>query len=160
MRPPETVTKTDFTRNLYNRYVATKEALSKKENFTYREIIAISSFQALEGIKSTLEKELFNYQVKCYEALSPKSPPLLTFLIIDSKEVIVAAYRHPYLDTEGEIRLSIRHPDITKLFEDYYNTIWQGARLIKEGNTIDMLVLDSMYQQLSQAGSKKKGKKH
>lgn len=75
-------------------------------------------------------------------------PPPLAFLVIDSEEVILAEYRGHWSGTEGEIGLSIKHPDVIKLFRNYYDHIWHDAEPIKEGDYCNRELLEKIRQGL------------
>ncbi len=69
-------------------------------------------------------------------------------MIVDSEEVIIGFYRAPYLPTERERRIAIKHPKIVAIFQDYFDTIWKGAMTLKEGDKADYTILHTLKAQL------------
>lgn len=131
----------------FEKYVRTIPAVCSKRTIAYREIMSFSFHDKLNHInraEAILDKNLFGYRLKYYEFAKEKLPPLLLFMIIDSEEVIIASCRAPYLPSEREIQMAIKHQDIVKLFQDYYDTIWQGAEFLKKGD------LEEIRNRLSQ----------
>jgi hypothetical protein len=49
---------------------------------------------------------------------------------------------------EGEVRLAVRNPDIVSLFQDYYNAIWHGAKVLKEGDKVDWKAFEEIQKWL------------
>lgn len=135
-----------------NEYIETISMICRKGTISYREVMSFTPIKSIDvrvsRAERMLKQNLFGYHLRYYEYPAGGIPPLLSFLIVDSEEVIVALYRYPYLPITGEIRLAIRHPDIVKLFQDYYDTIWHGAKVLKEGDRIEWDVFESIKEQL------------
>lgn len=110
--------------------------------------MTITNQEMLDRLDAVLKRKLFNYHIRYYEAFSRKMPPPLAFLVIDSEEVILAEYRGHWSGTEGEIGLSIKHPDVIKLFRNYYDHIWHDAEPIKEGDYCNRELLEKIRQGL------------
>ena len=110
------------------------------------------SFPPIERItraKMMLDKDLYGYRLRYYEYSPGKLPPLVSFMVIDSEEVIIAFYRTPYMPSEKQTRLAIKHKAIVRFFQDYYDTIWQGGKVLKEGNNIQYELLNEIHTRLS-----------
>jgi hypothetical protein len=134
------------------KYVHTISAVASKKNITYREIMSFSVDDHLTRIdraKSMLDQNLIAYQLRYYEFSQETMPPLLLLMIIDSEEVILASGGASGLFSERETRLAVRHPGVVKLFQEYYDTIWQSAKVLKEGNRIDYAALKDIRERLS-----------
>ena len=95
-----------------------------------------------------LAKNLYGYELRFYNIPVEHMPPLIQYVVIDKEEIIFCAYRAPYLPTEGEIYLAVKHPKIVGLFQDYYDSIWQGAKKIKEADRIDRAELQRIQMEL------------
>lgn len=133
----------------FEKYVKTKVAICKK-GIRYREVMSFSLPSHVQRAESILSQNLTSYSLKFYDFDKQSAPPLIQFLIVDSEEVMFAFYRWPYLPAEKEVRLAVRHPDIVKLFQDYYDTIWHGARPLKIGNRVEQ----STFQELKKRWNK------
>jgi hypothetical protein len=72
---------------------------------------------------------------------SATEPPLISLMVVDSEEVIFAFYRAGFLPSDKEIRVAVRHPEIVRLFADYYDAIWQGATRLEgsQQRALDLL---------------------
>lgn len=68
--------------------------------------------------------------------------PVLSFSLIDHKEVIV---RYPYHPSEPGNWLSITHPDIVGLFGKYYESLWSGAKPISKDDVALIKQLDNKF---------------
>lgn len=99
-----------------------------------------------------MSKNNFSYHLRYYEYSMGWVPPLLSFMIIDLDEVIFAFYRDPYMPIEGEVRLAVKNRKIVNLFQDYYNTIWHGAKVLKNGDTIESALLQEIRERLELQG--------
>jgi hypothetical protein len=142
--------KTSASQKAYEDYIETISSICSKKTIAYREVFSFSTNDFIERAERMLHKNLANYRLRYYQFHHRTTPPLLSFMIIDSQEVILAFYRAPFLGTEDEIQLAIRHPELVKLFQDYYNTIWQGANDLKAG---DKSVLEKIKKQSAEYNS-------
>ena len=95
-----------------------------------------------------LQQNLPGYRLRYYEFTQTHLPALLSFMIVDSEELILAFYRAPYLPSEREILLAIRHPEIVQLFQDYYDAIRVGARTLKEGGKTELALLQEIEERV------------
>lgn len=122
-------------------YIESIGVACRKGTLSYREVMTFPSMKHIDirvkRAEKMLKQNLFGYHLRYYEYSAKGAPPLLSFLIIDSEEVIFALYRYPYMPVEEELRLAVRNPEIVRLFRDYYNTIWHGAKVLKEGDRIE-----------------------
>jgi len=124
----------------------------QKSTLSYREVMGFPPIERIhirvDRAEKMLRKNLSGYHLRYYEYPAKGMPPLLSFMIIDSEEVIFALYRYPYAPIEEEMRLAVRNPLIVRLFEDYYNTIWQGAKVLKDGVSVKWEEFEALKRRL------------
>ena len=128
---------TESQQHAFERYYNSRIATASRKHIRYREVMSFpsearSGIERLEWAEEMAEKNIFGYQLRYYDFSHRDVPPLLQFLLIDSEEVIFAFYRGMNLPLEGEVHLAVKHPRIVSLFQDYYDSIWQGAKVLKE----------------------------
>lgn len=145
---------TSIDKEAFEDYLEAMISVCKKGTVVYREVMGFHPNKNMKDrigrAERMLKLNLFSYHLRIYEYPVDKVPPLLSFMIIDSEEVILAFYRSPYMPIEGEIRLSVKNPKIVRMFQDYYNTIWHGAKRIKQGNSIEWTEYDDLKKRLTQ----------
>lgn len=134
----------------YENYLKAMEAVCKKGNIKYREISSLIDEHYFQRSMNLIQKEYISYHLGYYDISS--APPLMSYIIIDSKEVIIGFYRVPFLSPEGEIYLSITQPEIVKLFQDYFEVLWIHSRKVKEGRRIDQLLIDEIKRKIEGKG--------
>lgn len=117
-----------------------------KRGVRYREVMTFPHGARLERAEKVLASNIFEYHLKYYDLDDDFALPLMQFAIVDSEEVFVFFYRAPYLPTDGERRFAIKHPKIAGLFQDYFETIWHGAKPLKQGQTVDRNEMDKIRQ--------------
>jgi hypothetical protein len=142
---------TETAQKAYERYLDTIAYVCSKRSIAYRDVTTFPPRSHLERAEFILSKNLYGYRLRYYEYTQEDLPPRLQFMVIDSEEVIFAYYRAPYLPIDGEIRLAVRHPRIVALFKDYYEAIWQGAKVLKEGDRVEVDVLQELKERLAGA---------
>ena len=120
----------------YENYVKTIEKVCRRKNVMYKEISSLSDEHYFNRAKNLFRH--YNYHLAYHDTRSI-NVPLISYVLIDRKEVILGFSRIP-----GEIRpldgikyLCIRDPDLVKFFSDYYDSIWGRAIKLKESNQID-----------------------
>lgn len=106
---------------------------------THREIFMFNRPHQRESLKVRLEnKDLCGYSCAYYEDTS--NMLLLKFMIINDDEVILLA------DTfDGN--MSIKHPEIVKMFKIYYQHLWDQATIIKDANGVRQDVVDHLIKE-------------
>lgn len=144
----EALIRTGSDRQVFDDYLKAIEQICTEDKIEYRDVMIFPNLGRLNRAEVILSKKPFSYHLRYYDLFNEQGPPRLIFMVIDSEEVILVSYRRPYLPVEEEIRLAVKHPDIVRLFQDYYNTIWQGAKVIKEGTRFEKNVLKEIRQQL------------
>jgi len=143
----EALVRTENEKRAFADYLKQKQRCATKE-VEYREVMTFSSPERIERAEEMLKLNKFSYNLKGFSRADNKMPRLV-FTIIDSSEVIFVSYKQPH-STEGEIRMSIKHKELVKLFQDYFDAIWLSASLIKEKNEVDTTVLEDAKQRLQQ----------
>lgn len=144
----------DSEKIAFDRYRVAISDACKSKRIIYREIISFPNDDAgtgikrLERIKSTLNENLYAYQLSYYDMPNKDMPPFLQFMIIDHEDVIFGHYKPTPAD---EKLLVIRHPDISALFCDYYEAIWQESKKIKVADTINQRLLEEIEAKLKNA---------
>jgi len=145
----ETPHKTPDHELAYNKYLEIIPKICAKNNISYREVMTFPTIEQLERAEAKISRtKNQGYHLAYYDAFHQDMIPTLNFMVIDSVEVILGFYRHPYLPIEDEFHLAIRHPEVVRLFCDYYNTIWQGAKIIKDKDYIEKEELQRIRQDL------------
>ncbi len=129
--------RTEIDNAAYEDYLEMVISVCKKGTISYREIMGFHPVRNIsERIKIAerrLKQNLFSYHLKYVEYPLDKFPSLMSFLIVDTDEVILAFYR---VEGKESAHLAIRSPLIVKLFKEYYEELWDFAKWIKRGDTI------------------------
>lgn len=127
----------------HEKYIEDIASISSRNNFRYREVMTFQNVGRLERAEAMVaNKAAKNYQLRYYEVIPQGMPPLMEFILIDSEEVIFAFYKWPYAPMSIRFHLSVKHPDIAKLLQDYYEAIWHNAKILKENNQVDEAALE------------------
>ena len=115
----------------------------KRPDVIWRGVGVFNSLERFMEEKSLItDLENVGYNFGIYEADSRSSPPRVGFMIIDDKELLIA---YPHKD----IRLAIQHPEIVKLYSEYFEDIWQLSYKLKQGNKVDFQKLEDLERQLT-----------
>lgn len=130
----------------YDKYVRAMRRAARKKSVSYREISNFAQPQYVERSRALFE--CAGYNVRYVDTRSLKIP-ILSFVIIDEKEVVFAFYREPARESDGEIYLSVQSRDVVELFQDYFETLWTSGLPIKEGENVHEHRLDEVASQLS-----------
>lgn len=133
-----------FEEQAYTKYINSITEAVSRPNVKYREVITFANQRRVQRAEVMIKHNSYGYQLGYYDYHQADSPPLLQFMVID-REVIFAFYRGSRLPSGQGLHVVVRHPVIVDLFKDYYETIWQGAKKIKEpGN----LTYDEIRQRI------------
>jgi hypothetical protein len=127
------------------KYIEAIPKICSKKKIRYREVMIFSTMERLQRAEAMVAQDLQGYRLRYYDIPHQQMPPLLSFMLIDSAEVIIAFYRPPY---EDERRLAVKHPGIVRLFQDYYNVIWHRAKVIKEADRVEHGAFQEIRQRL------------
>lgn len=135
----------------FEKYKKARVATASKSHIQHREVMTFPSEtdigeSRLKRAEQMAEKELHGHQLRYYDFPHKDMPPLPLLMVIDSREVILGHHRGTG-SQRGETYLAIQHPEIVDWFQDYYNSIWQGAKVIKEaGQPADSELLQQLRQ--------------
>ncbi len=143
-----TGSRTPSQEEAHKKYFEAITKICSRKNIRYREVMTFPSIRRLERAETLIAQNLYGYHLRYYDIPHQQMPPLMLFMVIDSAEVIVAFYRSPYLPPEGELHFAVKHPDIVSLFQDYYDAIWHGAKVIKDADRVEHGVLREIRQKL------------
>jgi len=99
----------------------------KGNKVMYRYIASFSDKARIDRVQNHISNPAIQkYYVKHYKAISD-SPPTLSFILIDDTEVIM---HYPYEPGQAEAFLVIKHPDVVRLFDAYFKTLWSNAKTV------------------------------
>lgn len=132
----------------YLNYVNMIEQVCKKGNIKYREVSSLTDERYFSRSMKLLEEEYYSYHLGYYD-VSENPIPLISFIMIDSNEVIVGFYRVPTLPPEGEVHLSVSQPDLVRLFGDYFDTLWVGSDKVKEADIVNHDLINQIKNKLN-----------
>lgn len=108
----------------------------KSNKVTYRYIASFSDKARAERVQNYISNpSIQKYYVRYYE-LGTDSAPALSFVMIDELEVIM---HYPYEPGQSEVFLSIKHPDAVRLFEAYFRSLWNNARMLNKDSVQEVL---------------------
>lgn len=129
--------------NAYHKYDQRLSRVLKKNVVTYRHVTLVDPVR-WKRIRAFLEDQrIQKYYVRYYE-LDDSNIPGLSYAIIDEEEVVM---RYPYEPGQPALWLSIKQPDVVRLFVRHFRNMWnQGSRLDKNSSE-DIEQLDSRYSQ-------------
>lgn len=147
----ETEVFSDADKRARDEYIDSIARICQRKNVVYREVMGFPPAERIDRAENMLDKNIYNYHLRCYEYNQKMTPPLLSFIIIDGKELILGLYRSPYLSPEGEVRLATTEPEMLALFKDYFSTIWHNGKIIKEREQVNRSVLRDIRKRLTTA---------
>lgn len=146
--------RTEKEQHAYENYVRTMEEICKKGNIMYKEISSLSDSHYFDRAHNLCQ--YYSYHLAFHD-ISSIDVPLISFIIIDSREVILGFYKISGVvrALEGIVYLSIQNPLIIKFFSDYYDKIWTKAEKLKEANTINVNRLEKIKNKIHQKETKR-----
>ena len=121
----------------YEQYVDALLGACKRQ-VRYCEVMSFTPLQShhVDRAQRFLEEHLITYNLRYYE-LDPepiKSPPLMSFILLDEEWIVCCLYTDSNRFPEKEVRLAIQNAAVYALFKDYYDVIWEKAAQLKDGN--------------------------
>lgn len=149
--------RTESQRRSFQKYLDNIRATTSRREIRGREVMTFPNDEiGAERLERAVElgaKSTYGYQVRYYDINHQNTPPLIQMMIIDSQEVILGSHRGKRLPIEGEVYIAIRHPEVVRFSQDYYDAVWQGGIVLKDaGHEIDNRLLQKIKQQLSTSG--------
>jgi hypothetical protein len=117
-------------------YYIIYERLKRKE-ITFRKIDTVTTKERLEFvISSLLVFEGMNYYIRYYDAL-PQPIPVLNVMSIDNEVFYLGAFHVSDAPAETVGEVVLRGPEISRLFEAYWNNLWYSATPLNEHKRIN-----------------------
>jgi hypothetical protein len=127
----------------YKRYDDSLKHICSKGTAAYREISSLATAKYFKRSIDLVQQGCYNYRLGYYDATST-SIPLISYIVIDN-EVVLGFYRAGVPSSEkDEVFLRVRNSDIVDLFEDYFQTLWNGSRKLKDINHADWEVIHTI----------------
>ena len=127
--------RTEYQQRCYEGYVTTIEDVCKKGKVIYQEISSLSDQHYFHRSANLLK--YYNYHL-AYHDISATQVPLISYVIIDEKEVVLGFFRVPGITfpPDSIVYLSVTNPLLVHFFFDYFVAIWEKAEKLKEAKKI------------------------
>lgn len=93
----------------------------------YRYVCAFYDQKRVERVKKHLANPKISKFFVGYFPNQPKSAPMPNFMLIDDDEVVAI---FPFVYGEPEVWVSIKHPDVVKMFSRYFQRLWNDSEKI------------------------------
>jgi hypothetical protein len=126
---------------IYRKYDEALAKVLKKNVIKYRHIVVLDVTRWKRVRTFLLNPSIQKYYVSYYDAQQGGLPGL-SYAVIDNCEVVV---RYPYTPEQSELWLSIKHPDIVRLFVDYAQSLLSQGTRLEAGNTSQIEEFDRRY---------------
>jgi hypothetical protein len=135
--------RTEQDKKSYDHYVKTIEKVCKKSNVMYQEISSLSDEHYFHRSMNLLKR--YNYHLS-YHDISSVTVPLISYVTIDSEEVVLGFCRIPEVKRPpvGVKYLSIKNREVVNFFRDYHRLIFEQGEKIKEANSIRQDKIDKI----------------
>ena len=125
-------------------YQDSVDTVLKKGSTVWREVTIFRSPKHFERDKMrVLDPANISYNLAYYDLAHIDNPPRIGFSIIDRDEVIL-------LYAPESSVLSIRHPDIVQVFQDYFDDLWSNAEKLKQGDQVNDSRLKNIEEKVKQ----------
>jgi hypothetical protein len=115
-----------------------KVLLSNKVRYRY--ICAFYDQRRIERVKKHLLNSKISKYFVGYFPSQPHSAPMPNFLLVDDEEVIAI---FPFAYGEPEVWVSIKHPEVIKMFSRYFQRLWNDCEKLT-GKEITVGALDKL----------------
>jgi len=130
----------------YDTYIKTMEEVIKKGHITYKEISSLSTKHYFDRADNLISN--YGYHLG-YIDISLIKIPLMSFIIIDSKDVIIGFKKVEGVIQPSNIYISITDPNIVGFYKSYYNDLWNSATKIKESSSVNTKLLNEIRTQIN-----------
>lgn len=126
----------DYRQQYYN----LRSQVIKQKDIYYRYLCMLATSSRVERVRNELNEFSQNrFFVGLFES-HPDPIPMISFIVIDDKEVIVGAHRRLHSPSQRNSDVLIRHPTVVGLFSDYFEFLWDKAiKLNEHGIRNDLL---------------------
>jgi hypothetical protein len=116
----------------YKKYRDKISEIARSPNRVWSEIVIFQSNEHYQQEKKLiLDRDSVAYNLAYFDVPVDTPPPRFGFAIVDDQEVLVSN------SPEG-IWLAIRHPDIVRYFEFYFESLWSDATKLKQSDEINL----------------------
>lgn len=76
------------------------------------------------------------------------SIPMVSFTVLDDKELIIGGHRTLYAPSEGTASILVRNEKAARLFSDYFDMLWRNAIKINEHGIIRQDIINALLEQV------------
>lgn len=149
-----TTQKTDYSQEVNSKIEGSTACLIEEigeGTIKYREVSSLTDEHYFRRSINLIEKGYYSYHLGYYD-ISENPVPLISYIIIDSKEVVLGFYRVPVLPLEGEVYLCITQSILVRLFRDYFETLWTGSTKVKEADWVNKDLISQIKKKLNIEG--------
>lgn len=119
------------------------QVLKTKKNVKYLHVVTMDKIRWKRVNERISDSNIRNYFVKYYD-LPDVNLPFLSYAILDDQELVL---RYPYRPDQSGMWLSIKNPDIVKLFVWYFDNLWEQAISLEKDNLQLIRKFDELYSQ-------------
>jgi len=132
--------RTEHEEECYKKYLYTIDDVCKKGNIMYEEISSLSDEHYFR--RSARLLGYYNYHL-AYHDISCVKVPLISYVIVDAREVVIGFYRVPGVrrPLDRIVYLSVTNPMLVRFFGDYFEALWHGATILKESRTVNAAMI-------------------
>jgi hypothetical protein len=120
------------------------QVLKTKKNVKYLHVVTPDNIRWKRVNEKISDPSIQNYFVKYYDLPDIISSLFLSYAILDDKELVM---RYPYMLHQSGMWLSIKNPDIVKLFVRYFDNLWDQGQLLEKNNLQLLQKFNEMYNQ-------------
>jgi len=139
--------RTQVQQKAYETYLSAMEKACSKPSLEYREISSLSGSHYYEKARRLIDKKYQSYNLGYYD-ITNVSVPLVSYVIVDSREVLGWFYRDPGSPSQDkEVYIAITDPHIVRLFKDYFQTLWERSIKLKDGSYVNWELLNKIGEQ-------------
>lgn len=139
--------RTEHEQKCYENYVKTIESVCQKGTVTYEEISSLSDEHYFN--RSIRLTDYYSYHL-AYHDISCIDVPLISYVIIDTSEVVLGFYRVPGVVKPADdiVYLCIKNELLVKFYLGYYKSIWDKAIKLKDAAIVDHNKIAEIKQKL------------
>jgi hypothetical protein len=120
------------------------QVLKTKKNVKYLHVVTLDKTRWKRVNEKISDTGIQNYFVKYYDLPDIISSLFLSYAILDDQELVM---RYPYMPHQSGMWLSIKNPDIVKLFVRYFDNLWEQGQLLEKNNLQLLQKFNEMYNQ-------------
>jgi len=141
--------RTPAEKQAYDTYLNAMQEACRKPTMIYREVSSLSDSHYYKRAKQLIDQGGLSYNLGYYDTGKVRIP-LVSYMVVDGREVIGWFYRDPVGHAQTrEVYVSISQPILVRLFQDYFQSIWDGSIKVKEYDNIDNQLLTQIGARLA-----------